>query len=685
MPTDAAKDVQASPAAEVAATDDLETARKAVEDTAAIGGGLWLSYLFVLLYLGIAAGAVTHADLLLQAPVKLPFLNIELPLLAFFFLAPLLLLLTHAYTLVHLVLLARRVAQFNAIEGLSESGRRRLPSNIFVQFLGAPEEDRYFGFGMLLAAILWMTLVVAPIALYLLIEIQFLPYHSPWITWTSRVALILDVGLLWWLWRKILGTRARLRRARAWKTVIKMTFGALLTPVVVLFALAVATIPREWQQDHLPAKSALTWARERLFDGGVDRITRHRTSLFSNTLVLPEFNIYEALKIDDPKKVEWKQTLIDLRGRDLNGAIFETAILKKADFAGAQLQGASLIAAQLQGASLNWAQLQGASLGFAQHQGASLAGAQLQGASLSLTQLQGASLIGAQLQGASLNGAQLQGASLDYAQLQGASLDGAQLEGASLVQAQLQGASLDSAQLQGASLDGAQLQGVSLFDTALWRAQLSNPVVKDLFVPAGSPDWSPKQVDWSASSPHRQPWTDATYAALRQLIDRVVPEGEDRHNDLLEAVIPEGHSRNNVLERVAILDCAGKGGNLAACDPAADPPDTVKAWKKMIEAANVDQGTYAKALAAILGGLVCTNEADRIYVLRGLLRSNRFSETGAEMPALAERITNPECAVSTALTAADKSAIAQPILRSIHFGTVKWDEGTRKILTRLLH
>jgi hypothetical protein len=152
MPTDPAKDAQASPAAvEAPATDDLETARKAVEDTAAIGGGLWLSYLFVLFYLGIAAFAVTHADLLLRAPVKLPFLNIELPLLPFFFLAPLLLLLTHAYTLVHLVLLARRVAQFNAIEGLSEASRRRLPSNIFVQFLGAPEEDRYGPFGLLSA------------------------------------------------------------------------------------------------------------------------------------------------------------------------------------------------------------------------------------------------------------------------------------------------------------------------------------------------------------------------------------------------------------------------------------------------------------------------------------------------------------------------------------------------------
>lgn len=133
----------------------------------------------------------------MENPVKLPFLNVELPLLAFFILAPVLLLLTHVYTLVHLVLLARRVDQFNAIKGLPEAWRRRrLPSNIFVQFLGAPEEDGY-AFGLLLGAILWVTLVLAPIALYLLLEIQFLPYHSWWITWTIRVALLVDLGLLW--------------------------------------------------------------------------------------------------------------------------------------------------------------------------------------------------------------------------------------------------------------------------------------------------------------------------------------------------------------------------------------------------------------------------------------------------------------------------------------------------------
>jgi hypothetical protein len=59
--------------------DDLEEIKKAVEDAASVSGGLLLSYLFVLSYVAIAVGAVTHEDLLLVRPVKLPFLNVELP------------------------------------------------------------------------------------------------------------------------------------------------------------------------------------------------------------------------------------------------------------------------------------------------------------------------------------------------------------------------------------------------------------------------------------------------------------------------------------------------------------------------------------------------------------------------------------------------------------------------------
>src|SRR5271154_63987 len=72
-----------------ATAQDLGAMRDAVVDAARVSTGLWLSYLFVLFYFAIAAGAVTHRDLLLENPVKLPFLNVELPLKAFFILGPL--------------------------------------------------------------------------------------------------------------------------------------------------------------------------------------------------------------------------------------------------------------------------------------------------------------------------------------------------------------------------------------------------------------------------------------------------------------------------------------------------------------------------------------------------------------------------------------------------------------------
>jgi hypothetical protein len=92
---------------------DLGALRDAAVDAASVGAGLWLSYLFALFYFAIAAGAVTHRDLLLESPVKLPFLNVELPLKAFFILGPLVFLIVHAYVLLHFVLLAGKIGAFH--------------------------------------------------------------------------------------------------------------------------------------------------------------------------------------------------------------------------------------------------------------------------------------------------------------------------------------------------------------------------------------------------------------------------------------------------------------------------------------------------------------------------------------------------------------------------------------------
>jgi hypothetical protein len=113
-----------------AKADDLEAIKKAVDDAASVSGGLWLSYLFVLFYLAVAAGAVTHEDLFFERSVKLPFLNVELPLLAFFFLAPILFLIVHAYTLVHLVMLSDKAKRFHQVLHDQISDNKMVPKEI---------------------------------------------------------------------------------------------------------------------------------------------------------------------------------------------------------------------------------------------------------------------------------------------------------------------------------------------------------------------------------------------------------------------------------------------------------------------------------------------------------------------------------------------------------------------------
>jgi hypothetical protein len=68
---------------------------KAVNDSSARGFGLWVTFLTVGAYLAIAIGTTTHLQLLLEAPVKLPLLGVDLPLFAFYLFAPPLFLLLH--------------------------------------------------------------------------------------------------------------------------------------------------------------------------------------------------------------------------------------------------------------------------------------------------------------------------------------------------------------------------------------------------------------------------------------------------------------------------------------------------------------------------------------------------------------------------------------------------------------
>jgi len=85
---------------------DVAALEKSLNDSATRVSTIWVSFLIFSLYLLTAAATVTHRQLLLAEPVKLPVLNIDLPLVGFFFLAPILFVILHAYVLIQVILLS---------------------------------------------------------------------------------------------------------------------------------------------------------------------------------------------------------------------------------------------------------------------------------------------------------------------------------------------------------------------------------------------------------------------------------------------------------------------------------------------------------------------------------------------------------------------------------------------------
>src|SRR5271155_702455 len=310
---------------------DLGALRDAVIDAAGIGTGLWLSYLFVLFYFAIAAGAVTHRDLLLENSVKLPFLNVELPLKAFFVLGALVFLIVHAYVLLHFVLLAGKIGAFHAELQAQVTGdqarvrlRRQLPSNIFVQSLSGPREVRNGTIGFLLRLIVQISLVAGPLFLLVLFQLQFLPYHNGWITSWQRIAVVIDLVLLWFLWPPIARGDTALLGRKDFKRLKVLTFG-LLSTLPVLLVWTVATFPGEWLKVNLPPvrlipttweawtapsveaiqKAESGWAtlHELLVAGNPDFVAQRPTSLWSNVLVVPNFAVGDRVKFDAEGKI----------------------------------------------------------------------------------------------------------------------------------------------------------------------------------------------------------------------------------------------------------------------------------------------------------------------------------------------------------------------------------------------
>src|SRR6185312_857152 len=161
----------------------------------------WLAFLVLLTYVAVTLASVSHKNLLLNSPVRLPIINADIPLVGFFQYAPALLLLVYLSLLVQHVILARKyrkftdaIAPYEMETGTEHPTRDRVHSYVFSQILAGPKPNRITKFMMML--IVYVTFSILPIATLLYFQIKFLPYHEVSITYWHRIAVILGFAML---------------------------------------------------------------------------------------------------------------------------------------------------------------------------------------------------------------------------------------------------------------------------------------------------------------------------------------------------------------------------------------------------------------------------------------------------------------------------------------------------------
>jgi uncharacterized protein YjbI with pentapeptide repeats len=443
----------------------------------------WLAFLLLLTYVIVTLASVSHKDLLLNSPVKLPIINTEIPLVGFFQYAPAMLLLVYLSLLVQHVIVARKYRRFtDAIvpleheTGAEHPARERVHAYAFSQILAGPRPHRITK--LMMQLIVYVTFAALPIATLLYFQIKFLPYHEVWITYWHRLAVILGFAMLILLtpimqhappkrrWDVRLGPPAEAWEVSGRQVVMIL----LLLPVVLGFSWLIATVPDEWIDRRLgfvaPPSAAIGPVGE---------------AKLLNPIVR---RLFHDLIPDDGSKGWWRRFLLSYRvliveDTDLGVEAPANLVLRERDFRYALLN-----RSDFHRADLTWADLRAAQLWRSTMRG-KLNDTQLQGAALKEAELEGAQMASASLQGADLSRAALQGAILRYAKLQGANLRGAELEGADLDFAQLQGADLEGAQLQDTDLEGVQLEGAVVSGAEIWLAKFPHALAEQRPVPVG--------------------------------------------------------------------------------------------------------------------------------------------------------------------------------------------------------
>lgn len=487
---------------------DVEALEKSLNDSATRVSALWISFLVFGLYLIIAAGTVSKLQLLLQDPIKLPVLNIDLPLVGFFALAPVLFVIFHAYLVIQVLLLGRTAAAYNeameaSIRTASDNARlrQRLANTLFAQLFAGSPRERTGWLGALLTAMAWFSLAVAPTFVLLVFQFTFLPFHNGYVTWEHRLLILIELVVVFLVWPLALDPRRELD----WKGLYRRWYSWVAGGLFVAGSVWLLSFPGEshiglFSEDRDGPRQC---ERFPAFLASIDRLDLPAVDVVDDE----RFAKIEKATADRKLEPAEGERTRNFRDRNLNCSDFSRGDLRRVDLTGAYAIGADWSFADLQGATLDdmWGRgirldetrLQRASMVRARLEGGILGGADLSGANLALADLRRTDIRYAKFRGSNMSRATLDESTMFKADFRGAHLFASRLRCASIVGTDFRGGNFHLAELQGAtfagatSFDGANLRsaelqaahfqdvsfkGTRLIDASIWKTETDSCV-----------------------------------------------------------------------------------------------------------------------------------------------------------------------------------------------------------------
>ena len=353
---------------------DLEEIRKTINVSSSKNNNLLIFFTVFMLYILISV--LGTSDLMLLLPentFKMPIINFELDLIAFYILAPIMLLLLHFNNLFNYNMYLKKIDKHS-----KQINMETLDPSIY----GYAYSLANHGLGgFLINLFLWIWIYLIPIFVLIFISIRFADYHVEWISNIHIIIVLLDIALIFLSFHY---NKIHIKNTHRSIRILSVVFRCFIFCIGIagllyyfIFFRPVIDEPLDTRiQIQAENHHCMGWVYNILTEGKDNNISTEcfprlvvneaeMAKITSSALYIPR---YLALKQDMNKNDKERQLILDygtrsnLKGRNLRYADLYGCILTRANLQNSDLRNSDLRNSHLQAADLTNAKLQNANL-----------------------------------------------------------------------------------------------------------------------------------------------------------------------------------------------------------------------------------------------------------------------------------------------------------------------------------